>query len=207
MLEHRIAYLEATSRPDHPFSMTDEGIEPTVAPHAPLPQQASDGPKDQHGEDLQDLASKVGTLSLNAAGAESQYLGSSSIFAFARLIKPMLNQISVAQQAHTTDQLSEYGSPEMCQLPDPVTAVILSNAYFENVHTQYPFLNEPVFREWESSIVLSQGDQQWLGETIHQAALFFLNIVSHAIDSDQHLFMLPGICCWRAVGTANELHR
>ena len=42
--------------------------------------------------ELSDLSSMIGTLSLNAAGAEPHYLGSSSAFAFARFVEPVIRQ-------------------------------------------------------------------------------------------------------------------
>lgn len=105
---------------------------------------------------VEDLASKVGTLSLNAAGAEPHYLGSSSTFAFARLLKPALNQLALEPVVTLETQSSVLDSiPTMCPLPNYEVAVSLSNAFFENICTQYPFLHEPTFRAWESAILLS----------------------------------------------------
>ncbi|KIX07700.1 uncharacterized protein Z518_02354 [Rhinocladiella mackenziei CBS 650.93] len=46
-------------------------------------------PPEEHDE-VSDLASKVGMLGLNAARAEPHYLGSSSAFAFSRVISSSL---------------------------------------------------------------------------------------------------------------------
>ncbi|CBF80573.1 Zn(II)2Cys6 transcription factor [Aspergillus nidulans FGSC A4] len=82
--------------------------------------------------ELSDLSSMIGTLSLNAAGAEPHYLGSSSAFAFARFVEPVIRQA-------------------ITSMP-PRIAVQLSDAYFGNIHTQYPFLHEPTFRQWETRL-------------------------------------------------------
>ncbi|KAL4812036.1 fungal-specific transcription factor domain-containing protein [Aspergillus spinulosporus] len=82
--------------------------------------------------ELSDLSSMIGTLSLNAAGAEPHYLGSSSAFAFARFVEPVIRQAIT--------------------LMPPRIAVQFSDAYFGNIHTQYPFLHEPTFRQWETRL-------------------------------------------------------
>ena len=130
----------------------------------------------ENTEDLNDLASKVGTLSLNAAGAEPHYLGSSSTFAFARLIKPILSRIERTNSTYTDDCITDSTAPSTCALPDPRTAIILSNAYFDNIHTQYPFLHEPDFRAWEAAVVC-QGNSGWFEEQADLTPLFFLNMV------------------------------
>lgn len=185
ILEQRLAYLEGLLEYQRPQPSQSVLLNPnpateTSAPGHPHPQSSSDA------EDVHDLASKVGTLSLNAAGAEPHYLGSSSTFAFARLIKPILSQLSLApvetQAGH--GPASGCATPTMCQLPDANTAIALSNAYFENVHTQYPFLSEIDFRKWESSIVLLQGDpEQWTGANFSQTPFFFLNMVWHPLST------------------------
>lgn len=182
ILEQRLAYLEGLLERQRLQPSQDVLLNPNTATHIEQPTTLGHAHPQSSGdaEELQDLASKVGTLSLNAAGAEPHYLGSSSTFAFARLIKPILNQVSLAAPESQTDYgpASGCATPTMCQLPDPTTAVTLSNAYFENIHTQYPFLSETDFRKWESSIVLLQGDyEQWTGANFSQTPFFFLNMV------------------------------
>ncbi|OJJ94768.1 hypothetical protein ASPACDRAFT_1892172 [Aspergillus aculeatus ATCC 16872] len=125
------------------------------------------------------LEAKVGLLSLNAAGAEPQYMGSSSIFAFSRLINPTLRQVvssdlptgTVADGAE--NRVSVLPSP--CLLPDHASAVKLSNVYFQNVNVHYPVLHEPTFKTWESMLLQGSAGQA----DIHpdSISLFFLNMV------------------------------
>lgn len=136
--------------------------------------------RDEKENDVVDeLSSKVGLLSLNAAGAEPYYLGSSSTFAFSRLINSSLRQ--VVNQSATATELSWPGidaAPpiEPCLLPDYDEAIRLSNAYFENIHVHYPFLHEPTFRLWEN--MFSGGSMNF-----DPVALFFLNMVSLVYSS------------------------
>ncbi|OKL63861.1 hypothetical protein UA08_00622 [Talaromyces atroroseus] len=125
------------------------------------------------------LASNVGLLSLNAAGAEPQYLGSSSIFAFSRLINSSLRQVVSPDfpTVNVYDRAKNRSSvlPSPCLLPPYESAVKLSDIYFQNINTQYPFLHEPTFKAWESMLV----DESTGLETcvLSSTSLFFLNMV------------------------------
>ncbi|OAA54160.1 Transcription factor [Niveomyces insectorum RCEF 264] len=129
-------------------------------------------------DDTNDLAAKVGMLDLNAAGIEPHYLGASSAFAFSRAIGSSLLFRDPKQRAtpngpgngtqypgHAHGDLSSSSSGAAagsggssgsssgflpCPLPPYEDGVVLSNAYFQNIHIQYPFLHEPTFRMWEA---------------------------------------------------------
>lgn len=148
------------------------------------------------------LEAKVGLLSLNAAGAEPQYLGSSSIFAFSRLINPSLRQVVSSDLPTGTvadgpeNRVSVLPSP--CLLPDHESAVRLSNVYFQNVNVHYPVLHEPTFRTWESMLLQESAGQANLHPDY--ISLFFLNMVrSNRImttEWGQKVLTLVGIRCW-----------
>lgn len=127
--------------------------------------------------DADDLSSMIGTLSLNAAGSEPTYLGPSSVFAFSRFLKPTLRPAIAGASPATAHQSLDAISPEPCPLPDYQTAIKLSNAYFNNINTQYPFLHEATFREWEA--ILADPYQTVYGS----APLFFVNMVSFTTKS------------------------
>ena len=93
----------------------------------------------------------MGVLSLNAAGAEPRFLGSSSAFAFTRFISPSIRQLIPSVSPDITGN-RETAAPEPCLLPEYTVAVRLSNAYFQNIHPQYPFLDESTFRVWEAAL-------------------------------------------------------
>jgi hypothetical protein len=171
-LERRLDYVETLLRQQQLV------YQPSFAPELQACSVTASSPEPntvaghESPEDLHDLASKVGTLSLNAAGAEPHYLGSSSTFAFARLIKPLLSQVGNSTFQDEPSEAVDLTTPATCHLPDPATAVVLSNAYFDNVHSQYPFLYEADFRDWESAIILDVQEP-----IIDSAPYFFLNIV------------------------------
>lgn len=200
ILEQRVAFLEnllKQCRPDlaNGDMFKNHVLQPDIESNpSPLTQNAeipgfqrgdrttlSSAKKDNIVEDagVDKLASKVGLLSLNAAGAEPQYLGSSSIFAFSRLINSSLRQV-VSPDLPTANVLDWTGncssvSPSPCLLPSYESAVKLSDIYFRNVNIHYPFLHEPTFRAWESMLA----DEPTGLETCvpSSTALFFLNMV------------------------------
>ena len=198
-LEQRIALLECTLqqfRPDLANDHLRQGSQgdfqwPEYDSTSPLQTQSANNEyggrpstsRIGEGSDgLEDLASKVGMLSLNAAGAEPHYLGSSSTFAFSRIINSSLRQVVSrkpnGQFGHSQDNFST-ASP--CPLPDHEVAVRLSNAYFENIHPQYPFLHEPTFRIWEAT--LSNQSEAFDALSFDPLPLYFLNMVGHGLVS------------------------
>lgn len=197
-LEQRVAFLEGVLkqyRPDlandHLFQNDALQLELQSSPSTstrPIEDQ-SRGPstlprteEDDEPAGLDELASKVGLLSLNAAGAEPHYLGSSSTFAFSRLINSSLRQVVLTNSSDA----SAFGRnesdlpviPTPCLLPDHDVAVKLSDAYFQNIHTQYPFLHEPTFRAWEATIASgADGFETFIS---NPGPMFFLNMVSQS---------------------------
>ncbi|KAJ4303518.1 hypothetical protein N0V90_002414 [Kalmusia sp. IMI 367209] len=169
-LERRVAYLEDILKQHHPDLADDHLFSGDVRqPYdrsnpASFTQVINDSHDDRtdmvasgnEHSGIDDLASKVGLLSLNAAGAEPHYLGSSSTFAFSRLIEVSLRQVPLDTPRNFNPVASSsYWPPVLqspCALPDHDTAMKLSDAYFQNVHLQYPFLHEPTFREWEAAL-------------------------------------------------------
>lgn len=192
-LEQRVAYLEGMLtqyRPDvsddHFFQFDvqqpDAQTSPTTldepSDHRYGGRSISPTPDDEH-DGLDELASKVGLLSLNAAGAEPHYLGPSSAFAFSRLINSSLRQVVLRSNNNPTARgvLDDDSTtmPTPCLLPDYDVALKLSNAYFENIHSQYPFLHEPTFRLWEATLISKSAAFDTLMS--NPVPLFFLNMV------------------------------
>lgn len=130
------------------------------------------------------LASKVGMLDLHAAGAEPHYLGSSSVFAFSRMVNTSLRQIHTERPTSSfslTEENANSLSP--CLLPDYEVGIMFSNAYFENIHPQYPFLHEPTFRLWETQLLCpSDSDSAFEFDPL---PLFFVNMASLLVDTSQ----------------------
>lgn len=124
-----------------------------------------------------DLPARVGFLDFKATQAEPQYLGSSSSFAFAHLINSSLRgALPHKPSAPPLAPEKVESAPLPCLLPDYHIATTLSNAYFDNIHTQYPFLHEPTFRHYEAQVLFSSTDLSDPGTL--SIPMFFLNMVS-----------------------------
>ncbi|KAH6873806.1 fungal-specific transcription factor domain-containing protein [Thelonectria olida] len=159
-LEERVDLLERL--------LSQQG-QPQASPELQVPARGVD-----ENDETTDLASKAGVLSLHASGAEPHYFGPSSMFSFSRTIHACVRQ--AAQKEPNSDFSNSFGEQDAsslapCRLPSYDVGVMLSNAYFENVHLQYPFLHEPTFRQWENNA--SRLDSVVASPT----ELFFVNMV------------------------------
>lgn len=133
------------------------------------------------------ISSAIGALSLKAAGSEPCFLGPSSTFAFSRFIGTALRQPVSAVPFDLIDQNHhDLEAPGPCQLPDHPVAVRLSNAYFQNIHPQYPFLHEPTFRMWEHAL---KDPIAVLNLQYQPGPLFFMNMVRTFRYLDQNLML------------------
>ena len=119
-------------------------------------------------------------LGLRMNGEEPRYLGSSSAFAFSRIIHSSLHVPFSRSYLDAFGGLDQDTSTHFsCPLPDDALAVRLSNAYFENIHPQYPFLHEPTFRQWEARLIgMPETDEAFVFDSV---PLFFVNMVSLAV--------------------------
>lgn len=174
-LEQRVLLLETQLREANWSAACDLNTSPHSQRVTPFEHVST---VDEDGHESDDLSSMIGTLSLNAAGAEPSYLGPSSTFAFTRFVKPSLRQAigSLTPNILRPDADGQGAlAPEPCALPDYQTAVKLSNAYFHNIHTQYPFLHEPTFRKWEAALVDPLEAINSLN--YNSLSLYFLNMV------------------------------
>jgi hypothetical protein len=110
--------------------------------------------------------------------AEPQYLGPSSTFAFSHIVNSSLCRHLPEKAKQPPGLLTttrQAPSASLCFLPDSELALALSNAYFENIHPQYPFIHEPTFRLWERRV---NAQSQQVGALNDNAVpLFFLNMV------------------------------
>lgn len=191
-LEERVVYLERiitqhNDAEDDPLPQSQDtlrrhnpALSQMTAVQLPEPDEerenaSSLGNPNEDYDEGSDLASKVGMLSF-AAGAEPHYLGSSSTFAFSRVINSALLQaVSRKPGGRARHQPGKGSLPTPCLLPDYDDCVKLSDAYFREVHAQYPFLHEPSFRLWEVKIMPSHATDV---SHLDPASLFFLYMVS-----------------------------
>ena len=196
-LEQRVALLEGVLREVQPNAIsgyfpTGDSQQTQITSNEGQPNtRTTDDDVDSHD----DLATMVGTLSLNAAGAEPHYLGSSSVFAFSRFMKPALLQVlsPIPRDFPGLDR-QNLTTQEPCPLPDYQTAVRLSNVYFQNIHPQYPFLHEPTFRMWEAS--LQDPFETMNALNYSPVPLYFLNMVGKVHTLSGRPLKVSGVRCW-----------
>ncbi len=166
-LEERVALLESQLLQNR----YSDSVNPSLEAH----NSGATAKRIETDDTVSELASKVGLLGLNAAGAEPHYLGSSSAFAFSRIISTSLRQLVPGQLNNVTGSAKAGTStPWPCLLPDYDVGITLSNAYFQNIHPQYQFLHEPTFRRWEIE-VMRPAESNNLSQ--HYVPLFFVNMV------------------------------
>ncbi|KAF5963250.1 transcription activator protein acu-15 [Fusarium bulbicola] len=168
-LETRVAYLEGLLQQARPDVALDHlmGLEKdssSFSPSAATPfvgpsesESAGNGQRDAsaEAEDARDqLSTDVALLCLTTASKEPHYFGPSSAVSFSRIIStaidlPKRSQASTIRFEHGGFLDWNCPQPFAVSFPSPPLGTALSQAYFGNIHAQYPFLHEPTFRFWE----------------------------------------------------------
>ncbi len=187
-LEQRVAQLESAlqlqttgsnaskdvhqdrQQPRSPFYLADDPFLSHTPTRPPMTAQLSDDETE-----VGDLATEIGMLSV-AAGAEPHYLGPSSAVGFSRVINSaLLRSIPRRNRDRRRSESRDDAVPGHCLLPDSDSCIKLSDAYFQHIHTQYPFIHEPTFRLWEMKLLPSELTDMW---ELSSVSLFFLYMVS-----------------------------
>ncbi|KZF23929.1 hypothetical protein L228DRAFT_227756 [Xylona heveae TC161] len=187
-LEERVAFLEGMLQSVNPDVARDhlgqkvaaERAFSTEQPQATASDTISSTSKDAlEDEKVDDLSSEVGLLCLHAAGREPHYFGSSSGFAFTKVLNSSLKNFrsqgpGISLGCVNDSSLNTRSIVPPCPLPSKPVASMLTQAYFENIHTQYPFLHRPTFEKWEADVMAARD-----GEPRHvdSIMLFFLYMV------------------------------
>lgn len=134
-----------------------------------------------HENDL--LSNEVALLCLGAAGREPQYFGPSSAVHFSRIVSSTLR---LPRRGGTGSHYSNTSDSGTCRVtaryqgfPNAAMMAKLSEAYFSNIHPQYPFLHQPTFRAMEQECLEAS-----LRNNINAASessLFFVLMVRHIL--------------------------
>lgn len=186
-LEERVAMLEGMLQQVRPevandhFSSSDNFN--TSASFSQETQFSSFSAITEAPDETDELSSKIGLLALNAPGTEPHYFGSSSAFAFSRVINASLRRLGEKEGGVQTSGMPGGSTQTVlpCPMPSPDVGSLLSQAYFDHVHTQYPFLHEPTWRSWEENIMGNLDDVR-----VDPVGCFFVNIVSILIVGQRH---------------------
>ncbi|KAF5695164.1 transcription activator acu-15 [Fusarium denticulatum] len=168
-LETRVAYLEGLLQQARPDVALDHlmGLEKDSSSFSPSAATPFVGPTESEpagnrqrdvsaeAEDARDqLSTDVALLCLTTASKEPHYFGPSSAVSFSRIIGtaidlPKRSQASTIRFEHAGFLDWNCPQPFPISFPSPPLGTALSQAYFGNIHAQYPFLHEPTFRFWE----------------------------------------------------------
>ena len=148
------------------------------------PSSAGYAVSDAGRESMDVLSSEVALLCLSAAGREPHYFGPSSAVSFSRIASATMGvhqphahaqhggssrsrPIYASVDGHPPGVLGKgaAGTPLRRQtpppanlmglFPDPATAARWSQAYWQNIHPQYPFLHRPTIELWERQCALA----------------------------------------------------
>lgn len=173
-LETRVAYLEGLLQESRPEVAVDHfprfGDQEVSADDLARRREALTPANNNHAPDTedrsQDLPSEVALLCINAAGREPQFFGASSAVSFSRIVSATMGMGSNGRSAGGPSQQNARGSrpptggtpfdadriaqPTPLRLPTIEMRSSLVEAYFKNIHPQYPLLHRPTFSKWES---------------------------------------------------------
>ena len=153
--------------------------------------------RSSEGPEFLPVSSEVGLLCVNASGREPQYLGHSSALSFAQIATNTMGLQSESGGqgpgwAHTAVLDRHRRKNKTSKLEHPTTEMseILSKAYFENIHSQYPFLHQPTFASWERKC--REANESGTLLEVEHVPLFFVTMVyaigsivlSHELSSD-----------------------
>lgn len=192
-LEARVAYLEGLLQKTRPDVALDHLVESERSPRGD-PQQASasglhnatqddvqGGPSIEAEDPADQLSADVALLCLSAAGKEPHYFGPSSAVSFSRIVSAAMKlprKVGGSQNSVLMAENAAFSSARLFPIsfPSPALGSTLSQAYFNNLHPQYPFLHRPTFEFWEDSCMKADasGNLYVAGDV----ALFFVWMVS-----------------------------
>lgn len=184
-LETRVAYLESLlqqTRPEVALDHLEDG-------QRQLSQDQISPGRDADNENIDDLSTDVALLCLSAAGREPHYFGPSCAVSFSRIVSATMG---LHRRGGTSQHSGSAAWPESdiqepevqrtvsASFPSRNLAATLSQAYFKNIHPQYPFLHKPTFQAWEEAC--TRANQSGNMETAGDLPLFFVLMV-YAIGS------------------------
>ncbi|KAH8883212.1 transcriptional regulatory protein GAL4 [Thozetella sp. PMI_491] len=179
-LEQHIAFLENRMREVLP----NVDLDLLTSSSAGMLSRRRDGPA--HEDECQtpsthdgDDFSNLELLCLRAAGGDPHYFGESSGYSLTKLFSATLRGVRAQAPGLTMAGLPSKlvqarPTPTPVPLPDRSVTTMLTAAYFDQVHPQFPFLHRPTFLQWEEE-VLTAVESGYSPDPVH---LFFLYAVA-----------------------------
>ncbi|CAH0021249.1 unnamed protein product [Clonostachys rhizophaga] len=182
-LEARIAYLETLVQDQTPEAANRHVFSTSG------PREGQAGPYAYHRADAgsDTLSSEVAVLCLSAAGREPHYFGPSSAVSFSRIASAVMGLPNKKSMRATSDHGGSDKAREgrrrtvpVIDFPSASRMEKLSEAYFANIHPQYPFLHRPTARMMEKECM--EASQTGDVSTARDTSLFFVLMI-YAIGS------------------------
>ncbi|EXJ84041.1 hypothetical protein A1O3_04708 [Capronia epimyces CBS 606.96] len=163
-LRHEDDTLIATS--------TDEAVDPTLRRPLSSPQEAPpsldkdgvagvaaepDSLAPNSGPVIDDMSS-LELLCLRSAGADPHYFGASSAYSFTKMFSASLRAVRKQAPGLTMSGIRDQSfESRPCATPAPLPnralVSMLTSAYFDQVHPQFPFLHRPSYLQWEEEVM------------------------------------------------------
>ncbi|KAF2871916.1 fungal-specific transcription factor domain-containing protein, partial [Massariosphaeria phaeospora] len=105
-----------------------------------------------------DDAANMELLCLRSVGADPHYFGASSTYSFKKVFSASLRAIrtqapglSMSGYADSGIQFRPKSNP--VPLPGRSFTTMLTSAYFDQVHPQFPFIHQPTYLQWENEVL------------------------------------------------------
>ena len=155
-------------------------------------------------EQVTEETSSLELLCLRSAGAEPHFFGASSGYSFTKMFSASLRTVRQQAPGLTMSGIVDKTphkrtSPTPAPLPNRAIVNMLTTAYFEQVHPQFPFLHRPTYQKWEEE-VLSASEA---GKSPNPVHAFFVYAVGQSCSLSWPLSLTrPALCRRRADGAA-----
>ncbi|RAH42908.1 uncharacterized protein BO95DRAFT_419867 [Aspergillus brunneoviolaceus CBS 621.78] len=191
-LEARVAYLERLLQQHQPELVPNDSHPTNSSQGAVALASDSGSAVVEPSPNLDSLSKEVALLCLSAAGREPQFFGPSSGVFFSRIASasinfpvkpPGLGDFPENKDNSSTfrPSRSQWTTPiSAVELPSPAKAALLSQAYFNSVHPQYPFLHRPTIQSMEKECLSASASGEI--SSADPVSLFFV-LMTYAIGS------------------------
>jgi hypothetical protein len=192
------AFCFLASLHDRVLRSLDEDVETALPRPISSPQEVSqtrdhaaeNGNTSQVVDDLSNLE----LLCLRSAGAEPHYFGASSAYSFTKMFSASLRAVRKQAPGLTMSGIMDQScesrpSATPAPLPNRTVVNMLTTAYFEQVHPQFPFLHRPTYLRWEEEVLAASE----AGNTPNPKHAFFVFAVGGEAYHDHNpaLTILP----------------
>lgn len=145
-----------------------------------------------------DDATNLEMLCLRSAGADPHYFGSSSAYSFTKIFSASLRAVRSKAPGMSLSGVADSftqsrPAPNPVPLPDRSLTTMLTSAYFEQIHPQFPFLHRPTYAQWEEE-VLQACEQGYAPEPTKAFFVYAVSPSDHRFQND--CLIVVAFCYW-----------